>query len=128
MSGIIQDIEGENSIKYEQYKITIEKILNVIKKNNLKLIVKLHPQKNDHNEQIIKMIKSIDTEIQIFQTGSISDLLGKCNLMINLSPDNYDASTTILEAMIMKRPIIDISLVKERYDFEFLKDERRPFC
>ncbi len=120
---IIHDIDGENSIKYEQYKITIEKVLDAVKKNNLELIVKLHPQKNEHNEQIIKIINSIDSEIRIFQTGSISNLLERCNLMINLSPDNYDASTTILEAMIMKKPIIDVSLVKERYDFEFLKDE-----
>ena len=70
-----------------------ENILETIKKNNLKLIVKLHPQKNDHNEQIIKMIKSIDTEIQIFQTGSISDLCSvKKSYLIPLAVFNCSKS------------------------------------
>ena len=42
--------------------------------------------------------------------------------MVNLSPDSYDASTTILEAMIMEKPVIDITLASKRYEFEFLKD------
>ena len=43
--------------------------------------------------------------------------------MVNLSPDSYDASTTILEAIIMKKPVIDITLASKRYEFEFLKDK-----
>ena len=85
----------------------------------------MDPKMEDHTTpgskvKIFGVLKEVPVPLQ---TGSISNLLERCNLMINLSPDNYDASTTILEAMIMKKPIIDVSLVKERYDFEFLKDE-----
>jgi len=69
------------------------------------------------------MIKNYDLEIEIFQNIPILDLLKKCSLMINISPDSFDASTTILEAMIMEKPVIDITLASKRYEFEFLKDE-----
>jgi len=120
---IIHDIEGENSEKYDLYEKTLKKILKCAEKNNIKLIVKLHPQRNEHNEDIIKIIKNYDLGIEIFQNIPILDLLKKCSLMINLSPDSFDASTTILEAMIMKKPVIDITLASKRYEFEFLKDE-----
>ena len=119
---IIHDIDGQNTKKYGEYEHAIRKIVTSIKKNNLELIVKLHPQKNSHNERIREIIHSIDPNIEVFQTKKIFDLLKNCRIMINLSPDNYDASTTIMEGMIMKKPVIDISLVKERYDFEFLKE------
>ena len=120
---IIHDIEGENSNKYDLYEKTLKKILKVAKKNNIKLIVKLHPQTNKHNDDIIQIIKKFDSTIEIFQNAPILNLLNKCSLMINLSPDSFDASTTILEAMIMEKPVIDITLASKRYEFEFLKDK-----
>lgn len=120
---IIHDIEGQNSNKYDLYEKTLKKILKVAKKNNIKLIVKLHPQTNKHNDDIIQIIKKFDSTIEIFQNAPILNLLNKCSLMINLSPDSFDASTTILEAMIMEKPVIDITLASKRYEFEFLKDK-----
>jgi hypothetical protein len=120
---IIRDIEGENSNKHDLYEKTLKKILKCAKKNDLKLMVKLHPQRNEHNDSIIEIIKKYDSEIKIFQNTPILNLLKKCSLMVNLSPDSYDASTTILEAMIMKKPVIDITLASKRYEFEFLKDK-----
>ena len=120
---IIRDIEGENSDKHDLYEKTLKKILKCAEKNDLKLMVKLHPQRNEHNDVIIEIIKKYDSEIKIFQNTPILNLLKKCSLMVNLSPDSYDASTTILEAMIMEKPVIDITLASKRYEFEFLKDK-----
>jgi len=120
---IIYNIEGEDSKKYELYEETIKRIVKCISKNNLKLIVKLHPQQNEHNERIRKIIANINPKIEVFQSTPILNLLRRCFLTINLSPDSYDASTTILESMILKKPVIDVSLCKKIYDFEFLKDE-----
>ena len=120
---IIHDIEGENSVRHDLYEKTLKKILKCAEKNNLKLIIKLHPQRNEHNNEIMKIIKEHNLEIEIYQSTAILNLLKKCSLMVNLSPDSFDASTTILEAMILEKPVIDITLADKRYDFEFLKDE-----
>ena len=120
---IINDIVGEDTKKYELYEETIKRIITAVENSKSKLVVKLHPQKNQHNNDIKDMIQKINPEIEIYQDVSILELLKKCKLMINLSPDNYDASTTILEAMIMKKPVLDVTLEKKRFGFEFLKDK-----
>ena len=40
-------------------------------------------------------------------------------LHVNIAPENFDASSVILEAMILKKPTLNIQLQKKDYDFEF---------
>ena len=52
----------------------------------------------------------------------IKELLSDCDLHVNIAPDNFDASTVILEAMMMGKPTLNIQLQKNEIEFEFMKE------
>ena len=82
-----------------QYENTIRSICQTTKKLNKKLIIKLHP---DFKEiDILKIVKEIDKNITVLKTGNTLDLIASCEVMIAI-----DLSTTILEAQILKKPVI----------------------
>ena len=66
------------------------------------------------------MIKK-NNRIKILQFNPIKELLTDCDLHVNIAPDNFDASTVILEAMIIGRPTLNIQLQKNEIEFEFMK-------
>jgi len=114
--------EGPRIELYEKYKNTLDKLI-LISNNieNLEIIFKLHPQQNPSNQIIIDMIKKNNNKIKILQFNPIKELLSDCDLHVNIAPDNFDASTVILEAMIMGKPTLNIQLQKNEIEFEFMK-------
>jgi len=89
---------------------------------NIKLIVKLHPSQprigiNIHK----KFINQLNPDVRIYHLESTQEILGSCDTVINIHTEVLP-STVMMEALIMKKPIINISLVDENYNFEFLKD------
>ena len=115
-------VEGPRIELYEKYKNTLDKLI-LISNNieNLEIIFKLHPQQNPSNQIIIDMIKKNNNKIKILQFNPIKELLSDCDLHVNIAPDNFDASTVILEAMIMGKPTLNIQLQKNEIEFEFMK-------
>ena len=113
--------EGPRIELYEKYKKTLDKLILISNSiENLEIIFKLHPQQNPSNQIIIDMIKK-NNGIKILQFNPIKELLSDCDLHVNIAPDNFDASTVILEAMIIGRPTLNIQLQKNEIEFEFMK-------
>ena len=103
-------------------KYTLDKLILISNSiENLEIIFKLHPQQNPSNKIIRDMIEK-NNRIKILQFNSIKELLSDCDLHVNIAPDNFDATTVILEAMIIGRPTLNIRLQKNEIEFEFMKD------
>ena len=118
---IAMHVEGPRIELYEKYKNTLDKLILISNSiENLEIIFKLHPQQNPSNQIIIDMIKK-NNRIKILQFNPIKELLSDCDLHVNIAPDNFDASTVILEAMIIGRPTLNIQLQKNEIEFEFMK-------
>jgi len=96
----------------ENYHKAIERICQIISKKNRKLIIKLHPSLADF--KIDELTKKIDPKISIFKTDDIFPLIKSCDILVT-----FDLSTTILEAQILQKPVISISLK----DYGFGKSE-----
>ena len=45
----------------------------------------------------------------------------KCDHQINIATDNFDASSVILEGMLLKKPILNVALQKNQIEFDFIK-------
>ena len=119
---IITHMEGPRIELYEKYEKTLHKLIQISKDvENLQIIFKLHPQQNISNQIIINMIKG-NEGIKILQFEPIKELLADCDLHVNIAPDNFDASSVILEAMMMRKPTLNIQLQKNEIEFEFIKD------
>ena len=119
---IITHMEGPRIELYEKYEKTLHKLIQISKDvENLQIIFKLHPQQNISNQIIINMIKE-NKGIKILQFEPIKELLADCDLHVNIAPDNFDASSVILEAMMMRKPTLNIQLQKNEIEFEFIKD------
>jgi len=119
---IIKHVEGTKIELQLKYKSIFKKLLQTFeKRDDLKIIIKLHPQQNIHNEIIKNNIKEINPKIEIFQNESIFEILKNTDFLINISPDNFDASTVIFESMLQKIPIFNIKLQKNSWIYNFEK-------
>ena len=105
-------------IKYNYFLEKILKILNEF--NDLKITVKLHPGENPHNSILIDFLKN-QSNITVFQIKNTDELIKKSDLMINISPELYDSSTIMLEGLLLRKPVIQLSLDDELSKVEPLK-------
>ncbi len=88
---------------------TIKKIADVVvRKYNMKLIVKLHPSPDEFDPT--EILKKIDPKIQIIKTGNISHLLKNCKLFVVV-----DESTAILDSHLLGKPVISVSVKTEEF-------------
>ena len=97
-------VQGHQINNFERYENTISKICKIVLKQNKKLIIKLHPSPKEFD--ITELVKKINSEIQVVTTGDIIPLIKSCDLMISLG-----ASTSIIEAQILHKPVIIIPVV-----------------
>jgi hypothetical protein len=86
----------------ETYELIIKKVYEIASKHNKKLVIKTHPQKSSHEEEIARQI---DPTIMVIKSGSILPLIKSSSLVIVT-----DMSTVILEAQAMKKPVVSILL------------------
>ena len=97
-------------MKYNQFLTNIIEKLKKI--NDSKIIVKLHPGENPHNSILLEHLSQIPNII-VYQTKNSKDLIVDCKFLINISPELYDSSTIMLEALILQKPVIQLTLDNE---------------
>ncbi len=98
VKSITQDLKIKTTHEYET---AIKKICEIVLKQNKKLVIKLHPFQDELD--ITKLVKEIDPKITIIKSGDILPLIESCELLITI-----DLSTAILEAQILKKPVISV--------------------
>lgn len=120
----ISNISGQSTIDlYMKFEKTVINFCKIIKKiPDLQLIVKLHPSQIPHNMIILNLFKKIDPKIPVFLNKSILDLLLRCDTLVNISPEGFDPSTVMMEALIFKIPVMNVILDDSLYDFQYVKD------
>ena len=120
---IISHVEGIRIELYKKYETAINSIIESCNNlSNNEIIFKLHPQQNSNNKFLKDVIKEKNTSAKIIQSTSIKKLLIDCDLHINLAPDNFDVSSVILEAMMLKRPTLNIQLQSTPFEFGIIKE------
>jgi len=95
------NVSGFLNKTVEDYEKNVVNICKNILKHNKKLIVKLHPFKEEHN--ISQLIKKIDPKIKVIHSGKIFPLLQSCEILVSMG-----ITTAILEAQIIQKPVISI--------------------
>lgn len=107
---------------FERFENILKKTFQTLQSmDNTSFIVKLHPSLQKNNLQMKKFIHEFDQNIIVKQFSSIIDDIHECDIMINVFTEIY-GSTVMLEGLIMKKPILNISLDTRSYKFEFEKD------
>ena len=98
-----------NVKSFLNYEKLINKLLNFLNSlQNIKIIIKLHRGENFHNQLLNNFLKLNFPEIPVFQTKSSKKLIQSCDLLIHTTPEFYEMSTIMLEAMILGKPIVEI--------------------
>jgi hypothetical protein len=121
---LIMHVEGTKLELHLRYEKVLKDVILYLKKfDGVEIVFKLHPQQNPHNEIIKSIIRDLDPEIPILQDESIKKILENSYLLINISPDNLDASTVVFESMLMNTPIVNIRLQNNSWIYDFEKTE-----
>ena len=115
-----------NFLSDTQTYIRLEKLLKKIfavvrNMHDVNLIVKLHPVQDSNNEYIKKLIQKLEPKIPIHQVGSIKKIIELCDVMINIHIELMP-STVLLEGLILKKPIINITMLDKFLEFQYVKD------
>lgn len=107
---------------YLRLEELLVKIFQIIRKiPNTRIIVKMHPTLAPGNEYVKTLIHKLNPDVKILQLESILDVIDSCDVMMNINTE-LSPSTAVYEGMIMNKPIMNIRMMDEKYDFEFVKD------
>ena len=82
------------------------------------MIIKIHPAKDPYNEFLKERIKKINPNIQILQSEPSRLLIANCDVLVNIHSELIP-STTMLEGLILKKPVLNITLIKDKiFDYD----------
>jgi len=94
----------------EKYDLFLKRIINSLKtKHDVEIIIKLHPGENLHNNILLNSLEQFDN-ITVFQTKNPYKLIEKSNFLITITPELYDSSTIMLDALSLETPVIQFIL------------------
>ena len=107
----LSSVNGYDSNILDIHKETFQKICQIINSiSDKKLIIKLHPSM-EPMYSIKSMLNDIDSNIPIYRTQDITNLLTDSQVVICL-----DHSTILLESMILKKPTITYMIDSSWYE------------
>lgn len=98
----------------EKFETTIIEICKLVNNLNKKLIIKLHP--SDQTLKLPDAINRILPSVKILKNTDIIDLIKECEILISL-----DGSTTIYEALILKKPVVLLPISEDDSDYDSLR-------
>jgi glycosyltransferase involved in cell wall biosynthesis len=111
-----------DTISFLRLEKLIVKIFQITEKlPNTKVIIKMHPTLAPGNEYVKNLFHKLNPNVKILQLESVLDVIDSCDVMIHIHTELFP-STVMYEAMILNKPIMNISMMDEKYDFEFIKD------
>ncbi len=95
---------GTQTEKYsnlEAYEKIIKKVCKIAINLNKRLVIKPHPFQEERD--VKKIVEGMDNHVILAKSGNIKDLIKSCDIfLVN------DFSTTMLDAMIIGKPVIAI--------------------
>ena len=104
-----QQSVGYSIEKWEKYEENIKKICKIVTEEKMELIIKQHPDLGEHNlsEQFFQEFPNI----KVIKHGEILDLLLESQYVISMG-----FSSTILEAQVLDKPVISLSVDHDVYE------------
>lgn len=115
---LINDLLIEKKQKYEEF---IVQTCEISRKLGKKLVIKTHPKQNEYD--ISHLIKKFQSSVEVVRQGDILDLISKCDVFLCT-----DFSTTIIEAHILEKPTIVISVKDYLHDSEVYRSKSCIRC
>ncbi len=111
-------LDTNTALRYEKVlKQIIVKMKNI---PNTNIIVKLHPGWGwKFNDVLVDIFKEIDPSIPVYSIKSIKELISNSDLMINITPEDNEPSTVMLEGLLLDKPVIEISLDERNKNMEY---------
>ena len=101
----------------ENFENAVKTVCEKAKKLNMSIIIKSHPFIGEFDLE--KLVKDIDPNIPVIRTSSITPLIQSCEVLVT-----FDISTIILEAQILKKPVISIDIRDHLYgDSEIISSQ-----
>jgi len=104
----IGDLLIKNKEKYER---TVLSICQSLENMGKEIVIKIHPFEEE--KYVTELVKKLSPDIRVIKKGDIIQLIRSCEVFIAL-----DMSTTILEAQLLKKPVISINTGKIPYNDE----------
>jgi len=120
----ITNESGLNGInEFLRYEILLDKILQTLKQiKNIQIIIKLHPGDNLSNSILNEYLQKKHPNITVYQSKFSKNLLELSDVIIHTTPESYEMSTIILEAIMMKKCVIDIYINDTKNKIQPLKN------
>ena len=106
----------------EKYENLLRKIITCLQTyRDIEIIIKLHPGENQHNQILLNFLKIFDN-ITIYQTKSPHDLIVQSTFVVIITPELYDSSTFMLDALALKTPVLQFILGQPNLRFDNKND------
>ena len=120
----ISDRSGNVTINLiERYEKKIKEVIDYLQSfDNVEIIVKLHPGENWHNQLLLDYLNNFNN-ISVYLTKSPYELIQNAEFIITFTPEFYDSSTIMLDALVLNKPVIQIILDTSINEFQ---DEDEP--